>query len=279
MRTANVVVSVLGILGVVVGAAFAWKWRRSPLLAEERPTAETSGRAALDGLRTLAVAMTAGVAAGVLVAGLGGRLVMRILGATSGGAAQGRVTEAEEVVGEITTGGTIGIVIFVGLFGGILTALAFAAVRRWLPRTAGPAGLVAGVLLLGTIGVGDAMSPDNVDFAILRPTWLAVTLIIVIALLFGMTFTALAARLDAGMPTLGDRPSSIATHASLVFLLFPPLVIGAGAYIAGRAALRGRLAPLLASPRIRLVGHVVVGIAVVLATINSLLAIEEIASA
>jgi hypothetical protein len=279
MRTANVVVSVLGIVGVVVGAAFAWRWRRSPLLAEGRPVVETSGRAALDGLRTLAVAATAGVAAGVLVAGLGGRLVMRILGATSGDAAQGRVTEADEVVGEITAGGTVGLVIFVGVFGGIFTALAFVVVRRWLPTTAGPAGLVAGVLLLGTIGVGDAMSPDNVDFAILRPTWLAVTLIVVVALLFGVTFTALAARLDAGMPTLGDRPSSIAAHASLIFLSFPPVVLGAAAYVAGRAALRGRLAPLLTGSPVRRVGRVVVGIAVILAALNSMRVIGEIASA
>ena len=38
-------------------------------------------------------------------------------------------------------------------------------------------GLVGAVLLLGTVGVGDAMSPDNKDFAILRPTWLAVSLV------------------------------------------------------------------------------------------------------
>jgi hypothetical protein len=279
MRAANVVVSVLGSAGVAVAAVLAWRWRRAPLVAEGRPTVDSSGPAALDGLRTLAVATTAGVFAGVLVPGLGGRLVMRILGATSGDVAQGRLTEADEVVGEITAGGTIGILIFVGLLGGILTGLAFVFVRRWLPTTAGPAGVVAAILLLGTIGVGDAMSPDNVDFAILRPTWLAVTLIVVIALLFGVTFTALAARLDAGMPTLGRRPSSIASHASLVFLSFPPLVVGAAAYVAGRAALRGRLAPLLASPTVRRVGHIVIGIAVILAAVNSIRAIVDIVSA
>jgi hypothetical protein len=215
----------------------------------------------------------------VLVAGLGGRLVMRVLGVTSGDAAQGKLTEAEEVVGEITAGGTIGFVVFVGVFGGILAALGFVLVRRWLPTTAGPAGLVAGVLLLGTIGVGDAMSPDNVDFAILRPTWLAVSLIVVVALLFGVTFTGLAARLDAGMPTLGRRPSSMASHASLVFLSFPPVVLGAVAYVAGRAVLHGRLAPLLVSAKTRRAGHIVVGVAVILAAVNSAAAIVEIVSA
>lgn len=279
MRAANVVVSVLGSTGVAVAAVLAWRWRRAPLLAQGRPTVDSSGPAALDGLRTLAVATTAGIFAGVLVPGLGGRLVMRILGATSGDVAQGRLTEADEVVGEITAGGTIGIVIFVGLLGGLITGLAFVFVRRWLPTTAGTAGVVVAILLLGTIGVGDAMSPDNVDFAILRPTWLAVTLIVVIALLFGVTFTALAARLDAGMPTLGRRPSSIASHASLVFLSFPPVVVGAAAYVAGRAALRGRLAPLLASSAARRVGHVVIGVAVALAAINSTRAIVDIVSA
>jgi hypothetical protein len=279
LRAANVVVSVLGTSGVAVAAAFAWRWRRIPLLAEARPVVDTSGRAALEGLRTLAVATTAGVVAGVLVPGLGGRLVMRILGATSGHGAQGKLTEANEVVGKITTGGTISIVIFVGLLGGLFAAVAFVLGRRWLPTTAGPAGVVVGVLLLGTIGVSDAMSPDNVDFAILRPTWLAVTLIVIVALLFGVTFTALAARLDAGLPTLGRRPLSIAGHASLVFLLFPPFAVGVAAYVGGRTALRGRLAPLLDSSAGRRVGRIVVGVTVILAAVSSGGAIVEIVSA
>lgn len=55
MRTANVIVSSLGIAGVVAGAAVAWRWRRTPLIDATRPAVETSGRAALDGIRTLAV--------------------------------------------------------------------------------------------------------------------------------------------------------------------------------------------------------------------------------
>jgi hypothetical protein len=278
MRAANVVVSVLGIAGVGLGAALAIRWRRTPLLAAKPPVVDSSGHAALDALRTLAVATSAGVIAGVLVPGLGGRFVMRVLGATSGDDAQGRVTEAREVVGEITLSGTIGVVMFVGLLGGIVAALGYVVLRRWLPKTAGPAGVISGILLLGTLGVGDAMSPDNVDFVILRPTWLAVTLIVLIALLFGVTFTALAARLECGMPSLGRRLSSIAGHASLIFLVFPPLVVGAGAYVGGRAALRGRLAPMLTSGPAQRVGHIIVGVAVLLAAANVCRAVVEIAS-
>ena len=279
MRTGNVIVSLLGITGVLVAATFAWRWRRTPLVSPNLPAVETNGQAALDGVRRLAVTISAGVIAGVLVAGLGGRLLMRVLGATSGNPAQGLLTEADEVVGEITVGGTIEIIVFVGLLGGLLAAVVYLVVRRWLPATAGPAGIVMGILLLGTIGVGDAMSPDNVDFAILRPTWLAITLIVSVALLFGVTFTAIAARLDSGMPMLSSRPSSIAAHASLVVLLHPALGVPAGFYVAGRAGFRGRLDPLLATPWVRRTGHVVIAVALIVTTLNSGRVIEEIVSA
>lgn len=278
MRAANLLVSLFGIAGVLIAAVMAWRWRNTPLLVEE-PVVVTSGSAALEGLHTLAVAVSAGVLAGVLVPGLGGRLVMRILAATSGDAAQGSATAADEVVGEITNSGTLAVVVFVGIFGGVIAALAFVVVRRWLPTTAGRAGVVIGVLLLGTIGVGDAMSPDNRDFAILRPTWLAITLVVVVAMLFGVTFTALAARLEAGMPTLSRRPSSIASHVALIIFLFPLLFVGAAAYVGGRAVVRGRLALLIDRPTAQRVGHTIVGVATVVAALASIQAITEIVSA
>ena len=81
------------------------------------------------------------------------------------------------------------------------------------------------------------------------------------------------------MPTLGDRPAAIAAHAGLVPLLFPLLAVGAAGYVGGRALIRGELAPTLATPTVRRVGHVVVGIAVVLTTLNSARVIAEILSA
>ncbi len=277
MRSANLIVVTLGIAAVAVAAVIAWRWRRLALFTDRRPTVETRGGAAADGLRTLAGVMAAGVLAGVLVRGLGGRLVMRILGATSSDA-QGVRTMANQPVGEITNSGTIAVIVFVGVLGGAIAALAFLVVRRWLPTTAGPAGALTGVLLLGTIGVSDAMSPDNKDFAILRPTWLAVTLVVALALLFGVTFSALAARLDAGMPTLGTRPSSIASHAALIVYLVPFLLVGAAVYVTGRAALRGRLTSWLTSTAALRVGHSIVGIGSVLAAVSSIRAIGEIIS-
>lgn len=49
-----------------------------------RDTPSTPSSAAIDALRTLACVLTAGFVAGLLVVGFGGRLVMRVLAATSG---------------------------------------------------------------------------------------------------------------------------------------------------------------------------------------------------
>jgi hypothetical protein len=64
----------------------------------------------------LTMAVASGVGAGILAAGAGGRLVMRLLAVTAGPEAQGRVTEADEVVGRISVDGTLGFVVFTGLF-------------------------------------------------------------------------------------------------------------------------------------------------------------------
>jgi hypothetical protein len=48
------------------------------------------------------VGLVSGLGAGILAAGTGGRLVMRLLAVTAGPDAQGRITEADQVVGRIT---------------------------------------------------------------------------------------------------------------------------------------------------------------------------------
>ena len=191
MRVANVVVVALGVGGFVLAGLASWRWRHLPLRRGGEPPDDRLGVLG-DAVRTLGAVASAGVVAGVLVLGLGGRLVMRLLAATSGGRVQGRLTEAGESVGEITSGGTIAFLLFVGVFGGLVSALGYLVVRRWLPRTAGRAGLVSGAILIGTIGVLDPFSPDNVDFEILRPRWLAIVLVLATGVLFATTLTALA---------------------------------------------------------------------------------------
>jgi hypothetical protein len=59
-------------------------------------------------LWSLTVAVASGVGAGLLAAGTGGRLAMRLLAVTARADAQGRITEAEQVVGRISVDSTLG---------------------------------------------------------------------------------------------------------------------------------------------------------------------------
>ena len=56
---------------------------------------------------------------------------MRVMAATSGIGAQGKLTEAEEIVGDITFDGSLGFVIFIGIFFPAVAALTYIGLRQW----------------------------------------------------------------------------------------------------------------------------------------------------
>ena len=259
----------------------AWRGRRLPVVAP-RATPSSASAAALDALRTLACVLTAGFIAGLFIIGFGGRLVMRVLAATSGVNAQGRSTDAGERVGEITFDGTIGFFVFAGIFFPLATSLLFIPLRRILPRRAWIAGLLFGLLLLATLGVSDPLSPDNIDFSILSPTWLAVTLVCLTAFLFGMTFSAIVAQLDATLVSMDQlrsdapRRHKIANVSFLWLIPLFPLVVPAGLYVAGRAVLHGRAAPAINTLALRLAGHAVVAVGAAVALVAVVGALNQI---
>jgi len=274
---ANVLVWATGLAGIALATSWAWRWRALPVVAE-RPAPDGRGQAALEGLRTVALSLWAGLAAGFLVPGLGGRLLMRITAATSPAEAQGRLTDAQEVVGEITLGGTIGFLFFIGLFGGALYGLAHPFVRALLPRRAGPAGVVVAVVLLGTVGVSDPMSPDNSDFALLTPGWLAVALIVLVTGVFGVAYMGLAARLEQAVPRLSRRTSTWLAHLPLLLALIPPIGAVTVVVTAGRALLHARSSPWEWS-RARPAVTALVAAAVAVTTMRSLMAAVQILGA
>jgi hypothetical protein len=139
----------------------------------------------------IAASIVAGVAAGVLAAGAGGRLVMRLLAATSPDV-HGSLTEAGEKVGEITLGGTLGFIFFAGVPAGLLSGALYALVAPVLPRgRAGGLALGALLLVLAATRI-EPLRPDSVDFLLLDPTWLAVLGFGALALFQGMLVAALA---------------------------------------------------------------------------------------
>jgi hypothetical protein len=179
--------------------------------------------------RYIGGATAAGALAGVLAAGAGGRLVMRLLAVTSP-EAEGALTEAEARIGEITIGGTLGFIVFVGVPAGVLSGLLFALVGPVLPRgRAG--GVVLGALLL--VLAGSRLEPlraDNIDFALVGPDWLTVLAFTALALFQGMLVVAIAVRLRVPPPRgmTADR-RLLAGRFAVGFLLLAALPGFAGA--------------------------------------------------
>jgi hypothetical protein len=154
-------------------------------------------------LRALGGCVLAGLLVGVVVAGLGSRLVMRILAAATP-EATGIFTEAGNRVGEITAGGTVALLLFVGIPVGLGAGVVVFAVRRWLPARAPWRGLVLSLVLLAAFGT-TVLEPENIDFRLLPPAGLAVGLFGTLFLLAGLSLAPLADRLGPGVPRVLER--------------------------------------------------------------------------
>lgn len=238
----KVVVTVICSAGVAVAASLVVAWRRTAGGAEtargpEEPLSARIG----DGVRLASATAAAGVAGGILTFGLGGRLMMRVLAATSP-ESQGFLTDAEERVGEVTSSGTIGFVVFVGVASAVPVGV-YVLARRWLPRRSLVAGLVAGGIGGGLLArPSGLLDPDNRDFDILSPTWLAVLLCLAVLLLGSLTIAVLADRWVATWPQPSSSPGRIASLLPLAVYAIPPVtavgvVLVASRVVAGR---RGR---------------------------------------
>jgi hypothetical protein len=222
-------VIVVCIVLVLFGLVAVVRW--GGLAVEPPPTPAQAAPGATDPPRVslvvcrymwyLAVALLSGAAAGILAAGAGGRLVMRLLAVTAGADAQGRITEAEEIVGRITVDGTLGFVVFTGLFFGPVSAAAYLLLRRWLP--AGRAGgLTYGTLLLVLAGTRlEPLRRGNPDFDLVGPGWVSVVAFTLLVVFHGMLVAALARRVSRAVPLLAARPGAIAVHAPLLLLVLP----------------------------------------------------------
>jgi hypothetical protein len=154
-------------------------------------------------LRSLGGCLAAGLVVGIVVAGLGSRLVMRLL-AVADPDARGIITENGNVVGDITFGGTAGLVVFIGIPSGILAGLIVYLVRRWLPTRLLWRGLALSVVLLALLG-RTVIDPENFDFLFLDPAGLAVTLFGALFFVAGFALVPLADRWGPGVPRLFYR--------------------------------------------------------------------------
>ncbi|MPV35636.1 hypothetical protein [Georgenia subflava] len=163
--------------------------------------------------RTIAAGAVGGGLVGLLVGGVLGRLLMRVLTLTSPPSVRGRMTDDVQPVGQISLGGTMQLFVTTIALGAI-AGLVYLWVRRVLPSS-GRARPLLFALFTGSIG-GSFFVHDHpsFDYTVLRPVWLAVVSFILIPALFGLL-----------APTVIESPRGWARSAPVW------LVVGAGALV------------------------------------------------
>jgi hypothetical protein len=130
--------------------------------------------------RHLAAGVAGGALAGFLAGGIGGRLAMLILRMTSSASLQGVSTDDGFTIGVVS--GATAFLLLATTVGGVIGGLAYLFVRGWIPprwRTVATAtftGLVIGAPVIRT---------DGIDFRVLDPLWLAVTLFVIVPAAYG----------------------------------------------------------------------------------------------
>jgi hypothetical protein len=227
-----VVCAVLMALGAVAAARWGHLAVTAPWTAVPGSAPPDLKASAQRFLWYLDLVVVSGLASGFVAAGAGGRLVMRLLAVTAGDQAQGRITEAEEVVGRITVGGTIGFIIFVGLFGGLVIGGLYMLLRRWFPPARLGAMAFGAFLLLVFATRIEPLRADNPDFGLVGPGWLALVTFSALALFHALVLAAIAGRLSPSLPLLSRRWRTVAAYLPLLLLLFTGpflLVLLAGA--------------------------------------------------
>ncbi len=276
-------VVVICVLLVVIGLSCVVRWNATMVEHPDQgtePEPLTAADVARRYLRLVTLAVVSGAGAGLLVAGPGGRLAMRLLAATAGDAAQGRETEAEEVVGQITAGGTIGFVIFAALVFGVVSAALYLVIRRWLPGGR-LGGLAFGVLVLVLAATRiDPLRADNPDFDIVGPGWLALVVFGALVIAHGMLVAAIAGRYSRVLPLPTRKPRQMVAYLPLLALapIFPAIVLLAAVGVV--VVLLSRLRPLigfLRSARALVVGRVVLAVVALAALPGWVNAIADIA--
>lgn len=168
----------------------------------------------------------AGLVAGLLVGGVGGRLAMLLLRLTSSDALRGVQTDDGFTIGEFT-GATVFFVAVMGILGAA-GGVFYRVVRRWLPRAGRP--LLAGVLF-AALGGSVVVEPEGIDFVLVDPLWLAVVLFVALPFAYGATMARLAEALIARPDRLaGARQMSTVVLVPALFA--PPALLAVGLSVA-----------------------------------------------
>lgn len=183
--------------------------------------------------RTVASASAPGFIVGLIAGGIGSRLAMRVMAITSAHSAQGTKADFGATVGQISLGGTLFLLLAEGAIG-VLGALMFLAVRRWLTGKGWMRSLLFGSSLLAIFG-RSIIEVGNQDFVVLDPAVLAIGTFGAIFVIYGLLFVPL-------YEILGPKILAARTWAPaglLVALLIPLLLSGIGGVLLAGIVLFG----------------------------------------
>ena len=113
-------------------------------------------------LRSPAAALGVGAFVGLVVAGGGSRVAMRLIALADGREDFGLSTEGGDIIGEVTLEGTL-FVLFAGLVLGIVGSFLYLGLRRWLPERRLFRALYFALITLG-LGLTATINGNDGDF-------------------------------------------------------------------------------------------------------------------
>ena len=244
----------MGVCGAVLltSLVLGVRWSGRPFASPPPIDAPSAAEVARRYTWYCALLLSAGITSGIAVVGTGGRLAMRLLAVTAGDEAQGRITEAREVVGEITVGGSIAFILFTGVFVGAISAAIYLVIRRLLPPGwLGGLALGAGLLIVFGTTI-DPLRDENPDFDLVGPGWLAVLVFTAVALAYGVVLSGFVARLSSWLPMPSMDRKVLLRYLPIVLVAVAGFTVTFGLVLVGAlVVLVTRWAPLIRAVRSR----------------------------
>lgn len=155
-------------------------------------------------LRDIARGALAALISGVVVGGLGGRVVMSVA-AVLNPDATGLRTENGELIGHFTVNGTLALILFGGLASGLAGAVVWVVISPWLPASGRRRVLFAAVAAVGLTAFL-LISGTNPDFLLLRPRTLILAMLVLLVAAAGAVTALVDAWLDKRLRRSVDRP-------------------------------------------------------------------------
>ncbi len=189
-------------------------------------------------LRDITRGGLAGLVVGIVVAGFGGRLVMR-LAALLVPSANGAFTENGNRIGEITLAGSLALIVFAGLAATVFLAVVWVAIAPWLPGRGIVRGLVAMPIAVALAAFG-LVNASNPDFVVLGHDPAVVGILLALVAVTAPAMAVVDGWLDRRMP----HATAVASPAGVVYTVLAVIGLALGSLLVLQSIGGGASQPL-----------------------------------